>query len=128
MSEKNVELAQRAAEMFNKRNLRGFLALMAKDVRFEPQLGPGSDGHDGIRRLWEGLIEGGDLSVEVVDVRDLGGNSVLAVVREHGRSTATGLSFDQTIWVASTWRQGECVWWGVFLGEQDAIAAAGLRD
>ena len=128
MSEENVELAERAAEMFNNRNLHGFLALMAPDVRFQPQLGPSSDGHDGIRRLWDSLIEGGDLTVEVVDVRDLGGDSVLAAVREHGRSTATGMSFHQTVWVPSSWRQGECVWWGVFFGEQDAIAAAGVGN
>ena len=40
MSEENVELARSVAEMFNRREFNGFLALMAQDVRFQPQLGP----------------------------------------------------------------------------------------
>ena len=69
MSEENVELARRASEMFNRRNLHGYLALMAKDVTFQPQLGSPSNGPDGIRRLWDSLIEVPDLTTEVVDAR-----------------------------------------------------------
>jgi hypothetical protein len=128
MSEENVGLAQRASQMFNDRDLHGFLALMAHDVRFQPQLGPSSDGHNGIRRLWDSLIEGGDLTVEVIEVRDLGGDSVLAAVREHGHGATTGVGFQQTAWVPSRWRQGECVWWGVYLSEQDALKAIELSE
>ena len=131
MSEENVELARRASEMFNRRDLHGFLSLMAQDVRFQPQLGPISDGHDGMRRLWDSLIEGADLTVEVVEVRDLGANRVLANVRQRGRAPAGGPSFEDALWVASRWRQGECAWWGVFLREEDALdalEAAGLRE
>jgi SnoaL-like domain len=129
MSEENVELARRVAEMFNRRDFDGFLALMAQDVRFQPQLGPISIGHDGMRRLLDSLIKGADLTVEVVEVRDLGADGVLANVRQRGR--AIGVGFDDALCIASRWRQGECVWWGAFLSEEDAfnaLEAAGLSE
>ncbi len=126
MSEENVELARRASEMFNRRNLHGYLALMAKDVTFQPQLGPRSEGHEGIRRVWDNLLRVPDLTTEVVEVRDLGADLVLAAVRLRGRSAETAVRFEQTYWVPSRWLQGECVWWGVFLTEGDALEAFGL--
>jgi SnoaL-like domain len=132
MSEENVELARRASEMFNGRDLDGFLGLMAMDVRFQPQLGASSNGHDGIRRLWDALIEASDLGTEIVEIRDLGADLVLAAVRERGYGVATGTGrFEQTVWIPSCWRHGECVWWGVFFSEHDALQAleaAGLRE
>jgi hypothetical protein len=125
MSEENVELAQRASEMFNRRDLHGFLALMAKDVRFQPQMGPRSEGHDGMRRLWNSLIGGPDFTVEVVRLRDLGADLVLAAV--HARGEGVG-AVEQTYWVPSRWRQGECVLWGIYLSEHDALQALGLRE
>ena len=126
MSEENVELALRASELFKRKDLHGFLALMARDVRFQPQLGPSSAGHDGIRRVWN-LLQTPDYIIEVVEVRDLGADLVLAVVRERGGSVGSAASFQQTVWIPSRWRQGECIWWGVFLTEQDALGALGLR-
>ena len=111
MSEEDVDLARQASEMFNRRDLHGFLGLMAMDVTFQPQLGASSHGHDGMRRLWDALIEGSDLGVEVVEIRDLGADLVLAAVREHGRDETSGVRFDQTVWVPSRWLEGECVWW-----------------
>jgi ketosteroid isomerase-like protein len=125
MSEENVERAQRASEMFNRRDLHRFLALMAEDVRFEPQMGPRFEGHDGIHRLWNSLIGGPGFTVEVVRLRDLGADLVLAAV--HARGEGVGTS-EQTYWVPSRWRQGECFWWGVFLDEQEALKVLGLRE
>ena len=128
MSEEDVDLARQASEMFNRRDLHGFLGLMAMDVTFQPQLGASSHGHDGMRRLWDALIEGSDLGVEVVEIRDLGADLVLAAVREHGRDETSGVRFDQTVWVPSRWLEGECVWWGIFLSEHDALQALGLSE
>jgi ketosteroid isomerase-like protein len=125
MSEENVELAQRASEMFNRRDLHRFLALMAEDVRFEPQMGPRFEGHDGIHRLWNSLIGGPAFTVEIVRLRDLGADLVLAAV--HARGEGVGTS-EQTYWVPSRWRQGECFWWGVFLDEQEALKVLDLRE
>jgi ketosteroid isomerase-like protein len=128
MSQENAELARRASEMFNRRDLHGFMGLMAMDVTFQPQLGASSHGHDEIRRLWDALIEGSDLGAEVVEIRDLGADLVLAAVRERGRDARSGVRFEQTVWVPSRWLHGECVWWGVFLSEHDALQALGVSE
>jgi ketosteroid isomerase-like protein len=128
MSEENVELARRASEAFNRRDVDGFLALMAKDVTFQPQLGPSSEGHDGMRRLWNDLVGGADFITEVVEMRDLGADLVIAAVRERGRGGESGLRYEQTYWVPSRWLEGECVWWGIYLSEQDALGALGARE
>jgi len=129
MSEENLELARRSCEMFNRRDLDGWLQMMAQDVRFQPQMGPASDGHEAIRRYWDLLIEGANLTVEIEDARDVGTDRVLTQVRQRGQ--ARGVTFDDPLWVPSRWREGKCVWWGVFFSEQDALnalEAAGLSE
>jgi hypothetical protein len=82
-----------------------------------------------MRRLWDLLIQESDLTVEIVGVRDVGPDHVLAQVIQHGRSVS-GMGFHSPLWVPSRWRKGECVWWGIFLSQQDALnalEAAGLR-
>ena len=83
MSEENVELTHRAAETFNRRDLDGFLALLAEDVRADPQLARmegGYRGHAGIRRWWDALLdEIPDFTAEIIEVRDYGDDLVLAV-------------------------------------------------
>jgi ketosteroid isomerase-like protein len=132
MSQENVELTYRAFEMFNRRDLDGFLALMAEDVRVVPQLAPIEgryDGHDGIRRWWKSLFDGiPDFTTEVVEVRDLGDDLILAEVRQSGHGAGSTVGFKQTTWSPARWRQGECIWWGVFLTEGDALKAAGLSE
>ncbi len=60
MSQENVELAYRAFDAVNRRDLRAFLALMDADVDV---IGPlaamegGYHGHHGIRRWWEELFD-----------------------------------------------------------------------
>ncbi len=130
MSQENVELTYRASELVNGRDLDGLLALMAKGVRVQPQLAAGGyHGHDGIRRWWKNVVEGiPDLTTEVAEGRDLGDDLVLAVMHTRGQGATSGMPFEQTYWVPARWRQGECVWWGVFLTEEDALKAAGLQE
>jgi nucleotide-binding universal stress UspA family protein len=40
----------------------------------------------------------------------------------------SAMQYEQTYWVPSRWLQGECVWWGIYLGEQDALQALGVRQ
>ena len=106
MSEEDVDLARQASEMFNRRDLHGFLGLMAMDVTFQPQLGASSHGHDGMRRLWDALIEGSDLGVEVVEIRDLGADLVLAAVREQAATRRVACALTKRFGCpAAGWRE-----------------------
>ncbi len=129
MSE-NMELAQRAVDAVNGRDLDRFLALMAKDVRFQPQLAKGGyEGHPGMLRWWKNVVGGiPDLTADVVEVRDLGDGLILTAVRTSGQGTASVVPFEQTFWVAARWQHRKCTWFGAFLSERDALAAAGPSE
>ena len=102
---------------------------LADDVRLQPQLGEGEQGRDAIRRWWKIVVEGiSDLSIEVVEVREVADDLTLTTARVGGRGRTSAMPFDQTYRVPARWREGKCVWWGVFLGEQDALEAAGLSE
>ena len=110
MSHENVELAYRALDSFNRRDLDGFLAVQAENVRADPRLAAvegGYHSHDGIRRWWKSLFDGiPDFTMDVVEVRDLADDLVLAVAtRGHGAESAT--PFEDTIWVPIRFRRGK---------------------
>jgi ketosteroid isomerase-like protein len=132
MSQENVELVYRAADAIGRRDLEGLLALMAADVRADPLLAGiegGYTGHDGIRRWWKNLFDWiPDFTSEVVEMRDLGGDLVLAVTRNRGHGAESATPFEETTWLPARIRQGECVWWGNFMTESEALEAAGLRE
>jgi hypothetical protein len=129
MSEENVELVYQCVESLSRKDLDGFLALLADDVRVQPQLREGEQGRNAIRRWWKYAVEGiVDLSIEVVEVREIADDLTLTTARVGGRGGTSAVPFDQMYRVPARWREGKCVWWGVFLGEQDALEAAGLTE
>ena len=134
MSEENVELAHRAHDAFNRRDLDGFLALMDAEVelttRFMELEGDRSyRGHDGVREWWRSLLGiFPDFSSEVLEVRDLGGDSVIVAVRVCGHGGEGGTPFEEVLWQACQVRQGKATWWRNFGSEAEALEAAGLRE
>ena len=131
MSEANVELAYRAIDAINRRHLGAFLPLMDEDVEAVSRIVSvegGLHGHDGIRRWWENWFDVfPDYQIEVVDVRDLG-DLIVAALRALGHGAGSDLPFEDTIWLASRWRRGKCVWWRIFNTADEALEAAGLRE
>ena len=132
MSGENVETSYRAFDMFHWHDLEGFLALMAEDVSVDSRLvlmEGGFRGHDGVRRWWKNLFgEIPDYTVEVVEVRDLGDDLTLAHLHNRGHGTTSATPFEETTWMPARWRRGRCAWWAVFLSEEEALEAAGLRE
>ena len=132
MSHENVELAHRALDSFNRRDSDGFLAVQAENVRADPRLAAvegGYHSHDGIRRWWKSLFDGiPDFTMDVVEVRDLADDLVLAVAHSRGHGAESATPFEDTIWVPIRFRRGKAVWWGVFLTEGEALEAAGLSE
>ncbi len=131
MSQENVELAYRAADAVNQRNLDAFLALMDEDVEAVSRIVAmegGLHGHDGVRRWWDNWFEAfPDYNIEVVEARDFG-DAVVATLRAHGHGAGSELPLEDNVWNASRWRDGKCVWWQVFDTETDAIEAVGLSE
>jgi ketosteroid isomerase-like protein len=131
MSQENVERFHRFLDAFNRQHLAAVLALMDDDVESYSVLVAiegGYHGHDGVRRLWEdahNVVP--DLTIEAVEVRDLGDLTVAnAHLRGHG--AGSDVPFDQTLWYVGRWRHGQCVWWGDFRSEAEALEAVGLSE
>ena len=133
MPQENVELHRRANEVFNRRDLSAFLALMDSDVELTPYeramegLGP-YRGHNGVRVWWETTLEAfPDLSGEYYEVRGWG-DATVASGRLHGTGAASGARFDRPLCTAAKWREGKAVWWYAFGSEAEALKTLGLSE
>jgi hypothetical protein len=84
-------------------------------------------GHAGLRRWWDNLFEIlPDITIEIVDVRDLG-HLTLAVGRLYGRGADSAGPFEEKVWQLVDWRDRRIVWWATYVTEAEALEAVGLR-
>ena len=131
MSQENVELALRAFDAFNRRDLDAFLALMDDEVEIVSRIAAmegGLHGVDGMRRFWETMFTAfPDYDIEVVDMRDLG-DVTLASLRALGHGAGSDVPFEDLLWHASRWRRGKCISWRAFETEGEALEVVGLRE
>ena len=126
----NVELAYRAFDAINRRDLGTLLALMDDDVEVVSRFVSmdGLRGHDGVRRWWETWFDAfPDHDFEVLDVGVLG-DRIVAVLTALGHDAGGDAPFEDTIWLTSRWWQGKCVWWRTFYTRDDALEAVGLSE
>jgi ketosteroid isomerase-like protein len=129
MSQENVELASRAYDAFNRRDLDALLALVDPEVNFTTRFVERSDpyhGHDGVRAWWDDLLRVfPDFTVEVVELRAVKELTVNAVrVRGHGLGSET--PFEESVWQVGEWRAGKAISWHSYPSEAEALEAAGL--
>ena len=131
MSHENVELHRQIYDAFNRRHLAAFLALKDGDVEGDSLIVAMEGryhGHEGIRRLWEDVLDATpDLTIEAVEVRDLG-DLTLAPVRLRGHGARSDILMVEALWVVGRWRRGKLVGWSDFHTEQDALEAVGLSE
>jgi ketosteroid isomerase-like protein len=131
MSKENVELALRAHDAMNRRDLDGFLAVMDDDVEARPRLTAVEGhyrGHEAIRRWWENTMDAfPDYRSEVDEVRDLGDKTIVHF-RITGHGAGSDAPFEQDSWQCLEWRGGKLVRWLTFRTEADALRAAGLSE
>jgi ketosteroid isomerase-like protein len=131
MSRENVELARRAFQAFNDRDLDAVLAGLDEEVEAFPRLAAvegGYRGHDGVRRWWAQLLDAfPDFHVEILEVRDLGDRMVLTLrLRGHGAGSDTPI--DATHWQVTQLRDGKVIRWRVYTSESEALEAVGLSE
>jgi ketosteroid isomerase-like protein len=131
MSHENVELAYRAVEAFNRRDLDALLALMDDDVEVVSRIvvfEGGLRGHDGVRRWWQNWLDTWpDYEVEVVEVRDAGDVTV-AAMRAMAHGAGSEVPFEDTVWQLARWRARKCIVWRIFTNRSEAFEAAGLSE
>jgi ketosteroid isomerase-like protein len=133
MSQENVELAYRAQDALNRRDIDALLVLADPDIEFTPAIleleGGGSyRGHDGLRSWWaEMLTVFPDYRTEADEVRDHGDVTITrARLRAHG--TESGALVEEAFWSVAEWRNEKCVRFQTFRTETEALKAAGLPE
>jgi uncharacterized protein len=114
MSRENVEIAERAMDAFNRRDVEGFIQSTTADFEWSPALGMAVEGdcfrgREGVERYFEVLGATWDeLRLVAEEVRDLG-DSVVWLGRIEGRGRGSGVPVDAPMGAAFSFRDGK-VW------------------
>ena len=133
MSRENVEVVERLAPAFNRRDLTAFFELLDPDVEWVPLLavleGRVYRGHEEVRQWIEDLAMDWEFfEVYYDELHDLG-DQVLALGGWRGRGRASGVELGD--WPA-TWlldlQDGKVARLRTFTDRAEAIEAVGLRE
>jgi uncharacterized protein len=133
MSRENVEVVERLAPAFNRRDLTEFLELLDPDVEWVPLLavleGRVYRGHEEVRQWIEDLATDWEFfEVYYDELHDLG-DQVLALGGWRGRGRASGVELGDR---PATWlldlRDGKVARLRTFTDRAEAIEAVGLRE
>ncbi|MEK6271468.1 MAG: nuclear transport factor 2 family protein [Actinomycetota bacterium] len=133
MSKENVELAYRATDAFNRRDLDALLAIADPDVEVYSRLvelegGGPFRGHAGVRTWWQNFLAiAPDLRSEIEGVRDAGDMTVTRI-RQRGHGVGSDAPIEQTQWIVTQWRNGKAIWVRIVVSEAEALEAAGLSE
>jgi ketosteroid isomerase-like protein len=144
MSQENVEIVQRAFEIFNRyresglsrddrdRAFAAFAELATPDFEYvEPPEWPGAGIHRGLdqyRQVLEGFFEAlSQMTAEVEEIFDAE-DRVVAFVRWQARGTASGAELEMRPGQVFTLRDGRITRQEVYLDRDEALEAAGRRE
>jgi ketosteroid isomerase-like protein len=133
MSQAHVEIARRANDAINRRDVDALMECSSSDIEFTSAMGGavvgGSlRGREGIEALFAEIRQTWEEHRMVIeDIRDLG-ERVLGLGRLEGRGKASGVSVDVPYAIISDFRDGK-VWRSrSYLDHGEALRAAGLED
>jgi ketosteroid isomerase-like protein len=134
MSDENVEVVKVAYEAFARGGLDRFMEHFADDVDYRAVEGAPDDygrirGKDGVRewlRDWIDMFDG--FTMELVELMDGGGDTVVAAERYGGRARLSGVETDSAVWTVFTIRDGRIARGREYLSRDQALEAAGLSE
>jgi ketosteroid isomerase-like protein len=101
MRQRTLDLISQGVEAFNAGDIEGMLGPMHPEVEFQPLRavleGSVYHGHEGFRRWLEDTAEDWqEFDLQVIDVSEVGANSVLVHGRVHARARTSGVELDTT--------------------------------
>jgi ketosteroid isomerase-like protein len=130
MSEENVRLVERAIAAINARDIEGYLACCADNVKLEtPMAAVGGvyEGIDGIGRYFTDIEEAApDFRIELDGVEEVDSKRVLAFIRTGGTGRASGIRMAPTLTNVYDLIDGKISRVRIFLDREEALKAAGL--
>jgi ketosteroid isomerase-like protein len=133
MSQENLEAFRGVIEAINERGPDAGLDLLDPEVEFyedpkfpEAEVFRGRD--EVVRNFREFWASFEHVRFEIEDLRDAGGDKVLAVIREKARGKASGVEVHRrSAWVF-TFRDGKALSFEIYLDPADALEVVGLRE
>jgi ketosteroid isomerase-like protein len=132
MSQQNIASMRAVVEAFNRRDVEGLTALLAKDVEIVPIRaaleGTVYRGPDAVAEWYAAVDESWDeLKVAIEEVRD-GGERVLALGRIRGRGRDSGAAIDVEAASVGHFRDGLITRLHHYTDRAEAVGAAGLSQ
>jgi ketosteroid isomerase-like protein len=133
MSAENVEIAKRAIDAFNRRDLDAYDDLFTRDFEWFPAFprtveGDGYLGREGIERYLAEITDTWEEFCAIAEeYRDLG-DRVLLLGRFEGRGKGSGVPVDAQLGTAYDFRDDRVSRSRVFLDHGEALRAAGLSE
>jgi ketosteroid isomerase-like protein len=133
MSRENVELIYRAYDALTRRDVHAFLELMHPEIEATSRIleveGAVYKCHSGMRELIEGIWSVfPNWRSEVLGVRAVSDDLVVATVRNQGKGAASGVEIDMTAWQVVKFRDGKPILLRPYETEAQALEAVGLRE
>jgi ketosteroid isomerase-like protein len=134
MPQENVDIAMRAMDGFNRRDLAAFTKSIASDIAWFPGFqrgldgGSGYRGHRGVETYLANLeATWKELRFCPKEYRDLG-DRVLALGRIEGRGSTGGVPVDAPMGIVLDFRGSEICSARSFLDHREALKAVGLEE
>jgi ketosteroid isomerase-like protein len=134
MSQENVEIVRNAFDAFTEGDMDGVLRLCDEDIVVtQPPDLPGAPaeqrGHGGVLEAFAFWPEQwDDFRVKILRIVADPGDFVIVTVRTSGRGKQSGAEVDTTFTFVFIIRDEKIVEWQLFMSEEQALEAAGLRE
>jgi ketosteroid isomerase-like protein len=133
MSRENVEIVRNAFDAFTRGDTEGVLRLCDENISItQPKELPGVSrqqrGHSGVLEafsIWPEQWD--DYYIEILRMAD-SGDDVVVTTRQGGRGKQSGVEVKMEFAFVFTVRDEKIVEWQIFMHEDQALEAAGLRE
>jgi ketosteroid isomerase-like protein len=133
MAEEDVEVARRAFDSFNRRELATAVEAFGPDAEWIPYLAALEEdtyrGRDQIEAMWRDVLgDFPDFRIELVDVVADRGDTLVFEVEFQGMGRASGADTRTTVFQVTSFRDGKVARVEGFRERRGALAAVGLRE
>ena len=134
MSEENVEIVRNAIAAFDRGDIEGVLRVCDEDIVITqppelPGVSPEQHGHQGVLEalaIWPEQWD--DYRIELLRIAAAPGGKVFVTQRTRGRGKQSGIEVNMDFSFVFTVRDTKISEWRLFVQEDQALEAAGLRE
>jgi ketosteroid isomerase-like protein len=133
MSQENVEIVRETIDAHSRDDIEGVLRFCDEDIVITqppelPGASPEQRGHDGVLKAFEIWPEQwDDYRIDILRIADHG-DHVLVTARTSGRGKQSGIQVEMVFSFIFTVRDEKIVELKIFMREDQALEAAGLRE